>query len=82
MSPRRARAIVVALVAAVALTAVQAAFAESPVIRFTADDQAAAKASLLKLSDLGAGWKAVRRSPTSPTTPNAPATTRSSPTSS
>ncbi|HEV3485869.1 MAG TPA: hypothetical protein VG106_10705 [Vicinamibacterales bacterium] len=57
MSPRRARVAVVALIAVAALAAVQAAFAELPVIRFVAADQAAAKASTLRLSDLGAGWK-------------------------
>jgi hypothetical protein len=43
--------------AAVALVVVQAALAESPVTRFTAADQAAAKAAVLKAADLGAGWK-------------------------
>ena len=40
-----------------ALVAAQAVFAESPVTRFTAADQAAAKAVVLKAADLGAGWK-------------------------
>ena len=39
------------------LVAVQAAFAETPVARFNAKDQATARAAVLKARDLGAGWK-------------------------
>jgi hypothetical protein len=54
----RSRTQVVAAVAVVSmLVAVQAALAESPVVRFNAKDQAAARAAVLRARDIGAGWK-------------------------
>ena len=44
-------------VVALALVMAQVALAESPVMRFNAADQAAAKAVVLKAADLGPGWK-------------------------
>ena len=47
---------IAATAAVAALVAVQAALAEAPKSQFTATDQAAARAVVLKASDLGAGW--------------------------
>jgi len=41
----------------VAAQVAQAALTETPIARFTAADQAAAKAAALRAADLGAGWK-------------------------
>ena len=57
MSSRRARRAAVGAALALALAVVQVAQAESPVVRYTAADQAAAKAAVLRAADLGAGWK-------------------------
>lgn len=62
-SAKKVRSWVVAIAAAVALVAVQAAIAELPVIRFNPADQAAAKAAVLKLADLGEGWKGGPKKP-------------------
>jgi hypothetical protein len=57
LAPRRARAVLAAAGAAlVTLVAVQAAFAEAPRTSFTVADQAAARAAVLRASDLGTGW--------------------------
>jgi hypothetical protein len=54
LAPRRARAVLAAAGAAlVTLVAVQAAFAEAPRTSFTVADQAAARAAVLRASDLG-----------------------------
>ena len=54
-SPRTVAGVVVVL----ALSVVQVALAEVPVSRFTAADQAAAKAAVLTMADFdpGGGWK-------------------------
>lgn len=56
---RRIGAAGTVVLALVAAQAALAARAEAPVVRFTAADQAAAKAAVLKLTDFdpGAGWK-------------------------
>jgi hypothetical protein len=57
MTPRQARAYFAAAGAAVVtLVAVQAALAEAPRSQFTAKDQTAARAVVVKASDLGVGW--------------------------
>jgi hypothetical protein len=43
--------------ALVAAQAARAALTETPIARFTAADQAAAKAAVLRAADLGQGWK-------------------------
>jgi hypothetical protein len=48
---------VVAAAAITTLVLVQAALAESPVARFNAKDQAAARAAVLRARDIGTGWK-------------------------
>ena len=62
-SSRRGRAVALALVTGVALLSVQVALAESPVVRFNAADQTAAKAVVLKAADLGPGWKGGLKKP-------------------
>jgi hypothetical protein len=57
MSPRVTRTFSAAGVALLSLLFAQVALAEDPVSRFTAADQAAAKAVVLKPGDLGAGMK-------------------------
>jgi hypothetical protein len=57
MSSRASRGAVVAAAVALGLMVVQAALAESPVVRYNAADQAAAKVAVLKAADFGAGWK-------------------------
>jgi hypothetical protein len=57
MSSRGARKVVAAAVVALGLMVVQAALAESPVVRYNAADQAAAKVAVLKAADVGTGWK-------------------------
>ena len=59
MSSRITRTIGAAGALVLALVAAQVALAEVPVVRFTAADQAAAKAVALRLTDFqtGAGWK-------------------------
>jgi hypothetical protein len=57
MSSKKTRTVAAAAVAALALVLAQVALAESPVVRFTAADQAAARTAVLKAADLGAGWK-------------------------
>jgi hypothetical protein len=48
----------------VAAQVAHAALAETPISRFTAADQAAAKAAVLRSADLGAGWKGgLKKSP-------------------
>ena len=58
---------VVAAVVGLSLVLIQAALAgEQQPVRFNPVDQAAAKHATLTLADMGAGWKAVRRNPSSP----------------
>jgi hypothetical protein len=56
MSRSSIGAVVAAVVVLVAPVA-HAAPAESPVVRFNAKDQAAARSAVLKAGDLGSGWK-------------------------
>jgi hypothetical protein len=56
MSSRTARAICIAVAAALTLAVAQVALAEAPKTRLNAADQAAARAAVLKPADLGTGW--------------------------
>lgn len=58
------RRLLLAAALLLALVAARVALAESPVTRFTAADQTAAKAVVLKAADLGAGWKGGLSKPT------------------
>ena len=44
-----------------AVVAVQAALAESPIVRFNAKDQSAARVAVLRAADIGTGWRAGSR---------------------
>jgi hypothetical protein len=59
MSSRSTRTVGVGIVVALALSVAQVALAEVPIARFTAADQAAARAAVLTIADFepGGGWK-------------------------
>lgn len=57
MVSRRMRSIGAVGAVALVLVAAQVALAETPISRFTAADQAAAKAAVVRSTDLGSGWK-------------------------
>lgn len=59
----RRTATVLAAAAGAALVLAGAATAEKPVVRYSAADQALAKAVVLKRADLGAGWKGGAKRP-------------------
>jgi hypothetical protein len=58
--------------AVVALAAATAALADDPTVRINAADQAKARASLLRASDLGAGWTGGPRKPDPLKAPSCP----------
>jgi hypothetical protein len=72
VSSRASRGALIAAAVVLGLMVVQAALAESPVVRYTAADQAAAKVAVLKAADLGTGWKGGYRKATAMTSEDCP----------